>query len=174
MEKNDIIEAVRKADLGKIKEVIRNDDIQIFTINQLMGASHNEEYRIGLVPLLLKTEAENPNHFLKYKAVIDYIAKEKGIERVILGWKNPYFTKYVRENPLKQIPVPVPVSEQMRTYLRHLEVRHAKERKRVVSLLQQIDANAKTSDPQIRKAIQITKRSIVKNYRLLNPKTAEY
>ena len=171
----DNINSIYNGDLEKLRKVLSDkNDIRIYTINDLMRARHNEEYRINLISLILKAEAEHPRQFLKYKALIDLIAETNGAGYVVFGWRNPNFSKYTRENSgVTLTNLTVPVSEQMAAYLRHLEVREIGTRKKKISLLQQIDEEVKSSDPEVRAAAQVIKRQIVKNYRRSNPKLAE-
>ena len=140
---------VYHGDLEKLQKVLsEKNDVNIYTVNNLMNASHNEEFRIGLVPLILKAEAEHPGQFLQYKALIDLVAQTKGVGTVIFSWRNPNFSKYTKKGSTTvQENLTVPVSKQMRTYLRSLEVREAENRRKKALLLQAIDENAKSDDP---------------------------
>ena len=173
--KQDAIGNIYNGDLESLKNIlIDKSDIHIYTVNNLMGAKHNEEYRIGLISLILKAEAEHPKQFFKYKALIDCITKIKGANYVVFGWRNPNFSKYTKEDSsINQKNLTVPVSKQMKTYLRHLEVREIGTRKKKITLLKEIDEEVKSSTPEVRAAAQLIKRQIVKNYRLLNPKSSE-
>ena len=173
--KQDGIRNIYNGDLESLKKLlIDKNDIHIYTVNNLMNATHNEEYRIGLTSLILKAEAEHPKQFLKYKALVDYIVKMKGASYVVFGWRNPNFSKYTKgDSGTKQKNLTVPVSKQMKTYLRHLEIREIEARKKKITLLKEIEEEVKSSSPEVRAAAQLIKRQISKNYRLLHPKSSE-
>ena len=164
------VSSIYNGDLEKLKKVIsKKDDIRIYNISSLMNAQKGEEYRIGLIPLILKAEAEHPGQFFKYKSLDDFVSQKEGVNYVVFGWKNPSFFKYTKTNQL--VNLTVPVSKQMTTYLRHLEVRAIELRKKKADLLKQLDEETKLSDPVVKQAVQVVKRQIVKNYRLLNSKS---
>ena len=175
MEQIDIVSSIYRGEAEKVEKILHNEgDVLIFSINNLMNARHNEEYRIGLIPLILKAEADHPGEFFKYKPMIDLVARVKGTGSVIFSWENPFFAKYVRDTSgNKMVNLALPVSKQMSTYLHHLKTREADTRKRKVALLNMIGKEEETSDPAVKQAFQIVKRQIIKNYRLLCPKSGE-
>ena len=170
MSEYDFVRCFYEGDLEKLKKVISNEnDTYIYTINNLMHGTMGEEYRIGLIPLILKSEADHPGNFDKYKAILDFVAKRDGVSSVIFGWKNPYFSKYIKGGLSGEIQMHLttPVSDDMNRYLGRMEERNAEPRKKVLRLLHEISENTRSADPATKKAIRMTKREIVRNYRLL-------
>ena len=175
MYSTDIARDIYDGNLEVIQKAFSDtNDVHIYTINHLMRAGQNEEYRISLIPLILKGEADRPGHFLEYKKVIDYLVANFGIDFVIFNVQQPNFFKYDRNSgKMTYIKAENLVSPQMRADLNHIQMRREKPRENVSSLLGNIDEEIKAASPKIKEAAQIVKRYIVSNYRSSHPKLNE-
>ena len=171
----DIVGDIYNGNLEVIQKTLSDTkDVHIYSINNLMRAGQNEDYRISLVTLVFKGEADHPGQFLKYKKIVDLLISKYGIGYLMYNVEHPEFFKYDKSsNQMSYIQDKNLVSKQMRTYLRHVQVRDEAQRKETSTLLHDIDEKAKSEETGIKSAVQIVKRQIVSNYRLLYPKTNE-
>jgi len=172
----DAIEALYNGDFEKTKKILANTrEIHIYTINSLVHPHDNSDHRMCAIPLIFKGEAEHPGQFSKYKKIVDYIARTQGVDSLIYNLNYSGYFKYGPDpmEKLTDLTDQIPISPQMKIYLRHLQVRSEPERRRQSTLLQAIRDNTKNASSKERQAIRITMRRIVQNYRQNHPKSLE-
>ena len=142
-----------------------------FTVNHLLGFNkQNEIYQMDVLALILKGEAEHPGNFLKYKKMVDTLLAMTGAYRLFKQEKFAFtYCKY-SHGKFINLSEKLPVSEQMKIYLKHLHIRSEKQRIKTVSLLKQMDEMKKDESSGTKNNIQQAKRLIVRVYRHLHSK----